>query len=149
MMDEKYSLANLRDNVVPDPPPLWPLAPEVWLLLAILMTAVFIFVYQQRRTIKRNAYRLAGLLLLDGASTVHDVSVVLKRVALAVFPREQVASLYGEEWAAFLQQTYSRHDFSVIAQAKPDEPASRNITRLAAAWIRHHRVPRHETQAEV
>jgi len=147
MMDEKYSLVNLRDIVVPDPPPLWPPAPEVWLLLGIALLAAIILFYQWRRAWQHKAYRRAGLALLDGASTVHDVSVILKRVALTVFPREQVASLYGEDWAAFLEQTYSRHDFSVIAQAKPDEQASRKIARLAAAWIRHHRVPRHEAQA--
>ena len=80
--------------------------------------------------------------LLDGAGTVRDVSVVLKSVALAVFPREQVASLYGEDWAAFLQQTHARHDYSLIAQALPEGPANRKVTQLAAAWIRRHRVPR-------
>lgn len=140
-MDAKYSLNNLRDIMLPEPPSLWPPTPEVWLLLAIVVTAVIILVYQRRRVKKRNAYRHAGLLLLEDVSSVHDVSVILKRVALAVFPREQVASLYGEDWAAFLQLTYKRRDYSLIAQAEPDEPASRKVTRLAADWIRHHRVP--------
>jgi len=138
-MDEKYSLGNLRDIVPPDAPPLWPLATEVWLLLIILLSAISIFIYHRRSTKKRNAYRHAGLTLLDSANTVHDVSVVLKRVALAAYPREQVASLYGEDWAAFLRQTY-RRDFTLITQANPDEPASRKVIRLAGGWIKHHRV---------
>lgn len=148
MIDAKYSLDNLRDITVPDPPPLWPPAPEVWLLLGIIVLTASILFYQWRRARRRNAYRRTGLLLLADASTVHDVSVVLKRVALAAFPREQVASLYGEEWADFLQQTSSHRKFSIIAQAAPDEAVSRKVRRLAASWIRRHRVPRRNTQGE-
>ncbi|MEN8174678.1 MAG: DUF4381 domain-containing protein [Pseudomonadota bacterium] len=140
-MDDQYSLSNLRDITLPDPPALWPPAPEVWLLLAILMTGVVILIYQWRRFRRRNAYRRAGLVLLTGAHTVRDLSVILKRVALAVFPREQVASLYGEDWTTFLQRTYARRDFSMITQADPEAAASRKAARLAAAWIRHHRPP--------
>ena len=139
-MDEKYSLNNLRDILPPDAPPLWPLATEVWLLLLILMSSVIIFIYQRHQAKKRDAYRRAGLALLDGVSTVHEVSVVLKRVALAAYPREQVASLYGEDWVTFLRQTCHRHDYSLVLRAKPEDPASREVVQLAGDWIRHHRV---------
>jgi hypothetical protein len=139
-MDEKYSLNNLRDIVPPDAPPLWPLATEAWLLLVILASIATILIYQRRQAKKRYAYRLDGLALLDGVSTVHDVSVVLKRVALAAYPREQVASLYGEDWATFLRQTCHRRDYSLIAQTNPDDPASREVIQLADGWIKHHRV---------
>ena len=139
-MDEKYSLTNLRDIVPPDAPPLWPLATEAWLLLLILASIAAILIYQRRQAKKRDAYRRAGLALLDGVSTVHEVSVVLKRVALAAYPREQVASLYGEDWVTFLRQTCHRHDYSLVLRAKPEDPASREVVQLAGDWIRHHRV---------
>ena len=147
-MDEKYSLTNLRDIVPPDAPPLWPLATEAWLLLLILASIAAILIYQRRQAKKRDAYRRAGLALLDGVSTVHDVSVVLKRVALAAYPREQVASLYGEDWSSFLRQTCHRHDYSLVLRAKPDDPASREVIQLAGDWIRHHRVANPLTPAE-
>ncbi|MCP3689713.1 MAG: DUF4381 domain-containing protein, partial [Gammaproteobacteria bacterium] len=86
-MDDKYSLSNLRDIGLPDAPQLWPLAIEAWLLLALLASITFILIYQRQQVKRRNAYRRAGLELLDGARTMHDVSVVLKRVALAAHPR--------------------------------------------------------------
>jgi len=147
-MDEKYSLNNLRDIVPPDAPPLWPLATEAWLLLLMLASSAIILIYQRRQAKKRNAYRRAGLALLDGVSTVHDVSVVLKRVALAAYPREQVASLYGEDWATFLRQTCNRRDYSLILRANPDDQASRDAIQLAGDWIKHHRVANPLTPAE-
>jgi hypothetical protein len=141
-MDERYSLDNLRDIVVPEPPSFWPPAPEVWLLLVLVSAAVGILFYQRRRWRRANAYRRAGMALLDGAGTLHEISAILKRVALAAFPREQVASLYGEEWGAFLSQTCGRRDFSALVQAASDSPADTKVRRLAATWIRHHRIPR-------
>lgn len=141
-MDERYSLDNLRDILVPDPPPLWPPATELWLLLAVLIFTVAILFYQWRRSRRQNAYRRAGLSLLDGAGTVHEVLLILKRVALAAFPRGQVASLVGDDWADFLRQTSSCCDFSPLVQAAPDAKASDELKRLAVAWINSHRVPR-------
>ena len=143
-MENKYSLNNLQDIVVPEQPPLWPLANELWWLLVLLLIIFAVIIFQWRQSKKRNAYRLMGLALLETTNTVHDVSVILKRVALAVYPREQVASLYGEEWASFLRRTYKRRDFSIITGAEPDQPVDRKIIKLAASWIQHHRVPRSE-----
>lgn len=141
-MDEQTSLDNLRDILVPEPPPLWPPAPGVWLLLGILIAAATILFFQWRRARQANAYRRAGLSLLNHADTVHEISVILKRVALAAFPREQVASLYGEEWAAFLRRSCAQGDFSPLVRALPDARAGDEVRRLAATWIRGHRVPR-------
>ena len=147
-MDEKYSLNNLRDIVPPDAPPLWPLATGAWLLLLMLASSAIILIYQRRQAKKRNAYRRAGLALLDGVRTVHDVSVVLKRVALAAYPREQVASLYGEDWATFLRQTCHPRDYSPVLQADPDDPASSEVIQIAGDWIKHHRAENPLTPGE-
>jgi hypothetical protein len=141
-MDEQYSLSNLRDIHVPEPPPWWPPAPELWLLLAILIAALAILFYQWRQFRRRNAYRKVGLSLLADAGTAHEVSVVLKRVALAAYPREQVASLVGDDWTAFLRQTGAKGDVSPLVDAPPDRTASNALKRVAGAWIKGHRVPR-------
>ena len=141
MDSEQYSLNNLRDIVLPDPPPFWPPAPGMWVLVAMVMSVVLVAFFLWRTSRKRNAYRRAGLALLGGVSTEHDVSVVLKRVALVVFPREQVASLHGKEWVAFLNRTCSRSHFLELATTDLNSEPGQDLIGLAGTWIRHHRIP--------
>jgi len=81
-------------------------------------------------------------MLLGSAETAYDVSVVLKRVALAVFPRDQVASLYGDDWAAFLHKTCPRSYFKALVSSNSNAEPGEDLVELASIWIRHHRVPK-------
>jgi hypothetical protein len=65
----------------------------------------------------------------------------MKRVALSAFPREQVASLYGDDWATFLQTTCPNQDFLQLVTTESGAEAGQELVRLAATWIREHRVP--------
>ena len=141
MDNEQYKLSNLRDIFIPDPPPLWPPAPGVWVVLGLVVLALLFVSWRVYATRQRNAYRKAGLLLLSNANTTHDVSVVMKRVALAAFPREQVASLHGEEWAAFLRATCPGDQFPGINMTDTDTVPDQALVECAGAWIRHHCVP--------
>jgi hypothetical protein len=146
MDDDQYSLDKLRDIVVPEPPPLWPLAPGMWVLLGLIVLTLLLIAWRWRAARKRNAYRKAGLVLLNNARSTQDISVLMKRVALAAFPRETVASLYGDEWTAFLNKTCPRGDFSALSTTDPDGAPDSTAISLAATWIRHHRVPVKEAQ---
>ena len=141
MPQDAASLQNLRDIVVPEPPPLWPPAPGVWVLLAIALAVIIAVVLLWRRARARNAYRRAGLALLETARTARDVNVTLKRVALAAWPRPEVAPLYGDAWVAFLDRSCARTQFSSLSAVEDDAEPSRDLHRLARTWIRHHRVP--------
>jgi cbb3-type cytochrome oxidase subunit 3 len=141
MPQDPASLQNLRDIAVPEPPPLWPPAPGVWVLLIVLAAVVAAMVVFWRRRRADNAYRRAGLLLLGDARTTRDVNIVLKRVALAVFPRPEVAPLYGGEWAAFLDGSCRSVRFSPFGDLEDDAEAPREVRALARTWIRRHRAP--------
>ena len=78
-MDKGYSLDNLRDIALPEPPPWWPPAPEVWWLLAIVAMTVFIVLFQWRRARQLNAYRRDGLALLGKAETAHDIPMMPRK----------------------------------------------------------------------
>jgi uncharacterized protein DUF4381 len=145
MDSDQYSLNNLREINIPDAPSFWPPAPGLWVALGIVVALVFLVGWRLRDNRQRNAYRKAGLLLLGDVRSSHDVAVVLKRVALAVFPREQVASLYGDGWVAFLHRTCPRRYFSAMATSDANDEPDDELVELAGTWIRYHRVP--ETQA--
>jgi len=142
-MDEnQYSLSNMRDIVTPDAPPFWPPAPGLWVALAMVAAILLLVAWRLYTVRNRNAYRKAGLMLLGSAETAYDVSVVLKRVALAVFPRDQVASLYGDDWAAFLHKTCPRSYFKALVSSNSNAEPGEDLVELASIWIRHHRVPK-------
>ena len=139
-MNGQASLKDLRDIAVPEPPPLWPPAPGVWVALIITLAVLLALVLWWQRARTRSAYRRAGLSLLPGARTARDIDVILKRVALAVFPRPQVAPLYGDVWVAFLEATCSRARFAALVAVDPSAEASPELRQVAGTWIRHHRV---------
>jgi len=141
MDGDQYSLSNLRDIFIPDPPLFWPPAPGAWVALGMVL-AILLFIAWRLHTVrKRNAYRKAGLLLLRSAETAYDVAVVVKRVALAVFPREQVASLYGQDWVEFLHESCPRSHFTAMLAIEAGDVPDTEVVKLASIWIRHHRVP--------
>ena len=81
------------------------------------------------------------LTLLESANTVYEINVVLKRVALAVFPREQVAALHGEDWIQFIRSTCPGEQFVTLSPSDDSTPATESIRSSARTWIRKHQTP--------
>lgn len=110
-------LAELRGYHPPDPVSWWPPAPGWW-LLALLIVGLLIWVTvwalgaRRRRRLARAAPRaaldeLAALRAAhardgDAAAFACGLSRLLRRFALARYPRRAVAGLSGEDWLAFL-----------------------------------------------
>lgn len=142
----------MHDVVEPDPVFWLPETDGWWLLLAWagLLAALGTGKFVQH--LRRNRYRrealaelemiVAGSLPGGGAA----IAALVKRTALTVFPRKEVAALYGDAWAAFLRTT-GRNDPLIDAAAPEiaraayapgiDQDA---VVRGAARWIRRHRV---------
>lgn len=100
------SLENLHDLVVPVPVPWWPPAPGWVVVSAALIAVLTWWVIRAVRRWQSNSYRREALALLekiDGLSA--ELPTLIKRVALSAYPRERVASLTGERWLIFLDQT--------------------------------------------
>jgi len=135
---DSQSLSNLQDIVVPAAPSFWPPASGFWILVALILMLLITATWCITQSRRRNAYRRAGLTLLESANTVYDINVVLKRVALAVFPREQVAALHGENWIQFMQSTCPGEQFPTLSQSAEATPATESIRASARAWIRKH-----------
>ena len=142
----------MHDVVEPDPVARLPETDGWWILLAWagLLTALGTARLIQHR--RRNRYRREALAELERivargpSGSGAAIAALVKRTALTVFPRTEVAALYGDAWAAFLSTT-GRND-PVIDAAAPDIARAAYapgidqdaIARGAERWIRRHRV---------
>lgn len=156
MKDDAPTILDLRDIALPDPVPAWPPAPLFWWLLGAALVATALLAWRLAVARRRSAYRRAGRARLDSladgsdpSSIVAGTSVILKRVALAAFPREEVAALSGLPWLAFLDSKVGGREFvtgpGVVlprvtiegSDATPEE--ARALLALASRWIARHR----------
>jgi len=146
-------LDQLHDIVEPAPVSLVP-ATWTWALVAALglaaVAGVAVVLLRRRR---RSAYRrlaLAELRLLapaveaGEAEALRRLQTLLRRTALAAYPRAEVATLRGDAWRDFLDRTGG--SFGTLASALevapyPAVPACDGRAAVAAVrrWIiRHH-----------
>lgn len=139
-VSDPASLSNLRDIVVPAPASFWPPAPGWWIVGAACVVAAGLAVAALVRRHRRNAYRRDALRALETAGPA-DISAILKRAALAAFPREQVASLSGADWLAFLDRTGGTHFAQTALASLPYGGTGDREAVLAEArrWIARHR----------
>ncbi|MCG9737234.1 DUF4381 domain-containing protein [Shewanella insulae] len=101
------ALANLQDIITPAPVGVWPLAYGYYLLtLLLLMLMATLFIYIKRRgkqlAAKREALTLLSQVTPEDPQLPLTVNSLLKRSAMSYLPREQVASLQGDAWYAWL-----------------------------------------------
>ena len=163
-VSDMASLKNLSDIVEPADITGWPPAPGLVLiaLLILLWSSFIVLLWWQRH--QRNAYRRAALQELDEIKKrirhpetrtegIRLLSVLLKRVAIAAYPRTAVASLTGDRWNAFLDRqidddTFSDGQSKLLAMVMVDPDPGAHLTpsdcqRLIQAvqhWIKCHRV---------
>lgn len=155
-------LAQLRGLHLPEAIGPWPPAPGWWMLAAavvmLLATAVAI-VERRRRGLRFRGLRELRALAsrwpaeADVQHLATEISILLRRIALARFGRDRVASLHGERWVEFLSQTArtsgvpvwdtdSGHALVVAPYAPPSSAscpgsASRDgLLEKARLWIR-------------
>ena len=151
------ALSALRDIHLPEAVSLWPPAPGWWVaagLVVALAVALRLLQLRRRRSVARAALReLDGLERNhqetgDAAEYAVRLSALLRRVALARFPRNEVASLHGAFWVDFLSRASARTGFpaevveamerAVFAPLRRENPSEDTAAWGAAAraWIR-------------
>lgn len=150
------SLDRLHDIVAPVPVPWWPPAPGWHVVGGLALVLLGAGVWAAVSRWNRNRYRRDALKELDRITrdprgpALAEIAELVKRTALAAFPRDKVASLTGEAWLAFLDATGGTATFTRGAgQVLRDAAYRRNaalapdeLSELADAighWIRHHR----------
>lgn len=151
--DTAESLVGLINQLVevaaPAPVSMLPQTPG-W---AVLGGGVFVaLVWGIRRAWRHHhatAYRRAALMdLARAGDNPVTVSTILKRAALAVYPRAEVASLSGDDWLRFLDDTGGDGQFQngvgvavgQAAYAPPPQGSHDGLNALACRWVRIHTV---------
>ncbi|MGB0468881.1 MAG: DUF4381 domain-containing protein [Pontibacterium sp.] len=118
-----YAQIPLKPMQLPDAIGWWPLAPGWWLLLLLVfMLTGLLFWWLRRRKADRRRFCLAEFEQIkhrfkqsqDETVLLTDCSALLKRSALTLFPREQVAALSGERWLTFLLENSKGCDESQL-----------------------------------
>jgi hypothetical protein len=103
----------LRDIHLPEPIGWWPPAPGWWGLLVLLILAALGWVLWNRRRQRGPTPLQAALAELtrleaDAALPMRDklqgLSILMRRVAMSLYPREEVAGLAGEDWRRWLAE---------------------------------------------
>ena len=100
-------LAQLNDIIAPTAASPWPPAPICWLLFSALLLLLIAAVYLFKRTQQQRQKQQQALTQLQRLQNEQAdfiaLNQLLKGVTLSYFPRQQVASLHGEQWFDFLQ----------------------------------------------
>jgi hypothetical protein len=163
------SLQNLNDIVLPEAVAWWPLASGWYYLSGVLLIALAWFVYRVIRRWHSNAYRRAALHQLqvltndiEGAESrdagLRQLPVLLKRTALSVYPRGELASLTGERWLDFLNSKVSTASFnnatatlldqlsySVGELSAVDTKTANELLTACRHWLKNHQPdPQHK-----
>lgn len=148
-------LLNLMHELVMPQPVAWlPQTPGWWIVLGWILAVLLLLAWQFARRRRRNRYRrdalaelktIAAASELGPAESAQRIAALLKRTALAVYPRDDVAALYGADWAQFLKdssgndrQIADAADMLAAAAYRPDADGA-DLARPASRWIRLHR----------
>jgi len=147
-------LALMHDIVLPEAISRVPEGPGWWILFGWILATGAIFTRHLLLRHRANAYRRDAIALLKniasneelgGDEAAAQIAVLIKRTALAAYPRETVASLYGADWAQFLRDTASNDPVvseaaDELARAAYCESAKgKELVTPARRWIRVHR----------
>lgn len=148
-MNDATNLDRLHDIVVPEPIPWWPPAPGWYFVIATALFGGMFLIYLGWNRWRVNAYRRVALQELETANSVDAISELLRRTALAVWPRTDVAALTGAAWPRWLEATVpipmSEQVRDQLTRGIYDPRVQTDdlseLKRYAFGWIRQHLCP--------
>ncbi len=127
-------LANLKDIHLPTAVSWWPLAPGWWALLALFLLmialAVYLYIRSQRKTAQEiiidQALHLFHQLQqqsLAPKTLIMELSELLRRTAISLYGRDEIANLAGDDWLHFLNKQGSTKAFTDgVGRALAEQP---------------------------
>ncbi|HUH36598.1 MAG TPA: DUF4381 domain-containing protein [Spongiibacteraceae bacterium] len=148
-------LAGLRDIHLPQAVGWWPPAIGWWLLAALVLSALVAAGWWLARRRARRRYRREAVMALTAlhnhcrdqpAVYIAEANALLKRCALAAYPRQQVAALHGAAWLRFLDQQVDgdafQHGPGRLLTEQAYRPAPEGdidaLHQCVRQWLEHH-----------
>ncbi|MBE9635479.1 DUF4381 domain-containing protein [Salipiger mangrovisoli] len=135
--------------IEPEAPPPVPLTPQTWgwAALGLILLALALWgLWRWYRYHAANAYRRAALAELAATDTTAALAAILRRAALAAYPRAEVASLTGNDWTAFLSRTgkgafpeAAGEELRRAPYRDPQAAPSPALRHAALRWLKTHR----------
>ncbi len=102
-------LSELKDIHLPVKPDLWPLSWGWWLLIWIffilIVSLIYLVYWYLNRPRTYALHELKRISNLDGKIFLKEINSLLKRLVIYKFGSTTGASLYGDNWISFLNQT--------------------------------------------
>ncbi|MFZ4284987.1 DUF4381 family protein [Variovorax sp. HJSM1_2] len=162
------ALSALKDVIAPPEVPWTPQTPAWAVLGVVLLLALLWLAWRALRRYRANRYRREALAELQRLEPQWDagdqprtqallaLAALLKRTALAAWPREEVAALSGEAWSHFLRTHAGSAKTSAptldkllidteyrgsAALANLSSSDARALAQACRQWITSHRVP--------
>ncbi|MGM0481121.1 MAG: DUF4381 domain-containing protein [Pseudomonadota bacterium] len=153
---QQASLQQLNDIVEPSAAVWWPPSWPVLLITAagiIALAVVILLSWRRYRANRPQRIAIQQLAQLQRPAA-SDITLLCKRVALAYYPRAQIAELSGKRWLTFLaakekgyQQLLERSDELFYQPASAD--LIQSYQQLAMQWMRHARQQAQRGQSHV
>jgi len=146
----------LRDIHLPANVSWWPPAPGWWFLagLMIILMIVVAAWYRRRQRLQMSAIKLARKELeelrdkyqqdRDSQQLIREISILLRRLNISIYPRKDTAGLIGSAWLQHLDQSMQGEPFtSGAGKILVDAPYRRDIqieeieplVKLCTDWI--------------
>ncbi|MBR1945278.1 MAG: DUF4381 domain-containing protein [Alphaproteobacteria bacterium] len=120
MQGQGIDLSGLRDIHLPAIPSVWPLPAIFWIVLLSCFLGAFacyqIWRYIHRITAKkyanREVERIADRFRGNNYKISSEICLLLRRIALMKFKRENISLLSGKDWRQFLEKTTKKTVFA-------------------------------------
>lgn len=131
--------------------------PGWYLVLGLLFVVAIIFAVLKIRKYKKNAYRRQAIIEIESlkemdnhSQNIFQINQLLKIIAIKIYGRTKVASLYGKQWFEFLVSTISKREyistnnFNIYAKAlynnefQLNENQYKELVAFAILWIKKH-----------
>ncbi len=161
-MQDTIYISGLEPLIAPEKVASWPPAPGWYVLAGLLLLALILLILSWIRKRRENRYRIIAMHGLKeiiassgnhpGQGDLQSLNRLLKETALTVFPREQVAALFGNEWLEFLDQSCNKTDFTGLSgnllgtasysgnkEVNIPQDQWNQLIEVSETWIRKHR----------